>query len=415
MKMPMKPRIAITGAGVISALGNSRQEVYQKLLEDECPTRKRPDWADQMYGTYQPFAAAVDLPTETAKTISRHFRRSMGNAALFATLAARDAVAESGLTKEDLQSGRIGCIISSTVGSPSEIYASAMAVLRNELQALSSCQFFKIVSHSSAFNVANYFGICGVQLSPCSACASALQSIGLAYEQIKLGHQDAIVAGGSDETTPIVLESFRFLNALAKNPDWSPCELSRPFAEDRCGLVCGDGAGIFVVEEWSHAQARQATILGEILGYATNCNGAQISQSDGASIAYCMRQALKDANLNPEDIDYVSAHATSTPSGDREEASAIREIFGDTVPVSSLKGHLGHTLGASGGLESAIILEMAKNDTIIPTKNLARIAEDCAGLDHVTFRRQKRLRTVLKNCIAFGGVNATIIYRLADF
>ena len=331
--------------------------------------------------------------------------------ALFAALAAKKLVEETGLTQEQLSSGRIGCISSSTLGSPTETYSAAMAIVNNTFYDQSACQFFKIVSHSSAFNVANMLGINGIQLSPCSACASALQSIGLAYEQLLLGRQDVILAGGSDEVTPIVLESFRLLHALGEEPEFAPEEMSRPFDAKRCGLVCGEGAALLAVETLEHALTCGATPLAEIIGYATICTGAQISQSDSASIVRCMKLALEDAGVTPQDVDYVSAHATSTIAGDREEAMAIRELFGDSVPVSSLKGQLGHTLGASGALETALLLEMLSRGILLPNTNLGTPSEECSGLNLIRELLERSPHIILKNCIAFGGVNATLIIK----
>lgn len=407
----MKQRVVITGAGVTSTLGFSRQELFQALLAGRSAVKLRPDWTEQMQGNPRVVAASVELPEEQIKSIKRHYRRSMGPSSLFAALAARQLIAETGLTQEELSSGRIGCIASSTLGSPTETYAAAMAIVNNSFYDQSACQFFKIVSHSTAFNVANMLGINGVQLSPCSACASSLQSIGLAYEQLLLGRQDLILAGGSDEVAPIVLESFRLLHALGEEPGFAPEEISRPFDAKRCGLVCGEGAALLAVETLEHTIARGAKPLAEIIGYATSCTGAQISQSDSASIVRCMKLALEDAGLAPQEVDYVSAHATSTVAGDREEATAIRELFGDAVPVSSLKGQLGHTLGASGALETAVLLEMFSQGLILPNTNLTAPSEECAGLNLIRKPLERSPNIILKNCIAFGGVNATLIIK----
>ena len=407
----MKRRIVITGAGVTSALGYNRQELFQSLLDGKSAVKERPEWIELMQTSRMAIAAGVELPQEVAKSVSRHHRRSMGPAALYATLAAQNALKEANASSELLTSGRTGCIASSTLGSSSETYEAAVALVNKVFYDLSACHFFRIVSHSSAFNIANYFGINGIQLSPCSACASSLQSIGLAYEQILLGKQDAFIAGGSDETAPVVIESFRLLHALAEEPGIPIQQLSRPFDAKRCGLVCGDGAGMLFIETLEHAQARGAQPLAEIIGYATNCTGAQISQSDHVSIERCMLLALEDAGLSPQDIDYVSAHATSTVAGDREEAIAIANVFGGDVPVSSLKGQLGHTLGASGALELSVVIEMMKHGVILPNFNLETPSKECATLNLPTSPLKKTVRTVLKNCIAFGGVNAALIIR----
>ena len=178
----MKKRIVITGAGVTSALGNTRQELFEALLAGRTAARPIPEWRERMQNATTVVAAPVELPEATAKTISRHYRRSMGPAALYATLAAQNALKEANASSELLTSGRTGCIASSTLGSSSETYEAAAALVNKVFYDLSSCHFFRIVSHSSAFNIANYFGINGIQLAPCSACASSLQSIGLAYE-----------------------------------------------------------------------------------------------------------------------------------------------------------------------------------------------------------------------------------------
>ncbi|MDD3116346.1 MAG: beta-ketoacyl-[acyl-carrier-protein] synthase family protein [Victivallaceae bacterium] len=405
-----KKRVVVTGAGVVSALGNRRDELFDSLAAGKSAARYMPEW-QSFFGKINIAAAPVTLDQEAVKKIDRRFRRSMGNAALFAALAAKQGVAESGLDEATLSNGRTGCVISSTMGSSSSIVESTAAIIEKRFDDLSACQFFRCVSHSSSFNVANLFGISGVQLAPCSACASALQSIGLAFEQIQSGKQDVIIAGGSDEATPTVAGSFQQLFALAENENLPAEKLSRPFDAARCGLVCGEGAGILILEEYEHALKRGAVILAELAGYATNCTGAQISQSDHVSIEQCIRLAVADAGINPADIDYVSAHATSTLAGDKEEAEAIRRVFGAAVPVSSLKGHLGHTLGASGAIELAAIFEMMKHDTIISTLNLENQADDCKGIFLPDKPCSKPLRTVVKNCIAFGGVNAVLVLR----
>lgn len=406
-----RKRIVITAAGVTSALGQTRQELFQNLLDGKSAIAIHTDWGDKMQSDKPVCAGSVHLPEETVKSISRHYRRSMGPSAMFAALAAKSAAQEAGLSKELLGGGRCGCIASATMGSPSETYDTAMSIIRGDLFEQSACQFFKIVSHSSSFNVANYLGINGVQLCPCSACASSLQSIGLAYEQLLLGKQDIFLAGGSDEAAPIVLESFMLLRALAENSDLPPEELSRPFDEKRSGLICGEGGGMLVIETLEHAEARGAKPLAEIIGYATNCTGSQISQSDHDSIIACMRLALQDASITPDEVDYISAHATSTIAGDREEALAIASLFGKRPPVSSLKGQLGHTLGASGALEIGVLLEMMRHGTFIPTANLTSPSEECRGINLFTAPLKLDARIILKNCIAFGGVNSTIILK----
>lgn len=405
-----KPRVVITGAGVISSLAHNRQDLLAALLNGASAVRTMPEWADIL--PPDTVAAPVALDQAAVKQIDRRFRRSMGPAALFATLAATQAVAESGLGEDILGSGRAGCAVSSTMGSPSSIMESCALLLNGRQEDISAQQFFKSAAHTAAFNVANAMGLRGVLLSPCSACSSALQAIGAAYEQILLGRQDVMLAGGSDEATPAVALTFLQLFAQAENKDnRPPDQISRPFDARRTGLVCGEGAGIVVLESLDHALGRGASILAEVTGYATTCSGEHISQSDRHAIGRCMAAALADAGIRPEDVDLVSAHATGTRQGDAEEAAALRELFGANPPVSSLKGHLGHTLGASGAIELAAVLEMLKQKIIPATKNLTAVAPDCAGLDHVQSNRPAPFSTFVKNCFAFGGVNAVLVGR----
>lgn len=409
--MTEKRRAAVTGIGVISPLGNTSAELYEALKADRSGIRAMTEWHDHFGRNIAGAPVNID-PTE-AKKINRKVRRTMGNAALFAGLAAQEAVRQSGLDPEIFGTGRAGCVIGSTVGSASSMTEACIAEYENRRDDLSACHFFRLMSHSSSFNVADMLGINGPQLSTNSACASGLQALGMALEQIQLGKADVVVAGGSDESTPLVASSFQLLYALAEEESPEPEKLSRPFDADRTGLVCSEGAGILVVEEYEHAKRRGAEILFEIAGYATNCSGWHVSHSDELQIANCMKKALADAGINAEDVDYVSAHATGTKVGDKAEAAAIRAVFGDSVPVSSLKGHIGHTLGASGSLELAAVYGMMRDGLVLPTRNLNRI-EDCAGILLPQHAMERKIDVFIKNSIAFGGVNASLVCRKAE-
>ena len=403
-----KRRAVVTGIGVVSPLGNSSSALYEALKANRSGIRAMTEWKDQFGKVIAGAPASVD-PAE-AKRINRKVRRTMGPAALFSGVAALEAVGQSGIDPQLFTSGRVGCVIGSTVGSASSMTEACIAEYEQRRDDLSACHFFRLMSHSSSFNVADMLGINGPQLSTNSACASGLQALGEALELIQLGKVDAVVAGGSDESTPLVASSFQLLYALAEEEVPEPDKLSRPFDADRTGLVCAEGAGILVVEELEHAKKRGAEILFEIAGYATNCSGWHVSHSDEAQIANCMRSALADAGVDPEEVDYVSAHATGTKVGDRAEAAAIRAVLGNNVPVSSLKGHLGHTLGASGALELAAVYGMMRENLILPTRNLERV-EDCGGILLPRTPLEKELRVCVKNSIAFGGVNASLVCR----
>lgn len=400
-------RIVITGRGVVSALGNTPEELYSGLAAGKCAIRPMGEWGGSK------LAAPVDLPPETAKKIPRQYRRSMGNIGIYAVLAARAAADDAGLTPEELSSGRCGCVIGSTMGSSSCIAETFRMIFAGQAEEIPATQFFKCVSHTAAFNTAAYLNICGNVQSPSAACASAVQAVGQARDLIAWGVQDIVICGGADELSPEVNDSFDMINASLNASGSAENIGSRPFDAERIGLVCGEGSGILVLEELEHAKKRGAHIYGEILGYATCGCPANVSQSDASAIMRCLELVCRDAGIPRKAIDYVSAHATSTVQGDREEAAALREFFGSDVPVSSLKGNLGHTLGASGTIEMIAVLEMMKHGTILPTLHLEHIAEDCAGLHHVQELEKREIRTFLKNSFAFGGINATLL--CADF
>jgi 3-oxoacyl-[acyl-carrier-protein] synthase II len=208
-----------------------------------------------------------------------------------------------------------------------------------------------------------------------------------------------------------VTGSFDVVFAASVKYNQTPQKTPRPFDEDRDGLVCGEGSGILVLEEYEHAVQRGAGIYAEITGYGTCGSGSHISQSDESSIIRCINETLNDARTAPDEIDYINAHATGTVQGDKEEAAAIGKLFGDSVPVSSLKGYIGHTLGASGAIELIASLIMMEKGIIYPTLNLDGTGPDCRGINHVKKPLKKEINTVLKNCFAFGGVNASLVCR----
>ena len=278
-----------------------------------------------------------------------------------------------------------------------------------DLGKLSAVQFFQCVSHTVAMNVAQCLGITGSVLATNSACASGLQAVGAAYDLVRLGRQDAVLCGGAEELHPSVTGSFDVLFAASARYNDSPSETPRPFDRDRDGIVCGEGAGILLLEDLDHARARGAKVYAEVLGYHTCASGDHISQSNRAALIRCLRQALDNAGTPPEEIDYVNAHAAGTVQGDAEEAAAISEILGDRVPVSSLKGNLGHTLGASGPIELIAALMMMRDSVVYPTFNLRNPASDCGGIRHVPSAISQPIGTFIKNSFAFGGINAALV------
>ena len=400
-------RVVITGCGVVSSLGNTPEELYSRLVAGESAVRIMTEW-----GTGQA-AAPVDLPESEVRSIPRSKRRFMGRVAILSALAGRKAAESAGLSEEEVHSERTGCVVGSTIGSTTEMESSFRTLLVGAgIADMSPMAFFKCASHTTAFNMASLLDIAGAVYSPSAACASGLQAAGIGMAMISSGIQDVVLCGGADEVSPLVSGCFELMEAHASAEGQPPDRIARPFERGRNGLVCGEGAGILVLEEYEHARARGARILAEIYSYSScRCPGS-VSQSDSSSILRCMRDVYRQVDFTPAETDYISAHATSTLQGDAAEAAAIREIFGSEVPVSSLKGHLGHTLGASGPLEMAAVFEMARHGLLIPTRNLVDIDPACAGIDHVTVPREKRIHIFFKNSFAFGGINASLICKL---
>jgi 3-oxoacyl-[acyl-carrier-protein] synthase II len=229
---------------------------------------------------------------------------------------------------------------------------------------------------------------------------------------IRLGRQDLMLCGGAEELHPTVTGSFDILFAASTRYNDTPSATPRPFDRDRDGLVCGEGSGILALEEYEHARRRNARIHAEILGYHTCSSGDHVSESSRPAMVACMREALGNAALAPSDVDYINAHATATLQGDKEESEAILEVFGGKKPVSSLKGHLGHTLGASAAIELAAVLTGIHKGMLYPTLNLQNVAPECAGIRHVMGAPERRPASLLmKNSFAFGGISAVLVCR----
>jgi 3-oxoacyl-[acyl-carrier-protein] synthase II len=265
-----------------------------------------------------------------------------------------------------------------------------------------------------ALNVAQYFGVKGVVSATSAACASGLQAVGAAFDQVRLGRQDVVLCGGGEELHETVVGSFDILYAASSKYNESPSRTPRPFDAARDGLVCGEGAGVIVMESYEHAIKRNAPILAEVRGYHTCSNGTHVSQSDDKSMVTCMNLALSSGGLTAQDIGYVNAHATGTTQGDAAEARAIGAVFGPDIPVSSLKGNMGHTLGSSGPIELAATIEMMRRGVVYPTHNLDEIDPACGGIRHVCEKLPHPFRAFLKNSFAFGGINSAIACIVAD-
>jgi 3-oxoacyl-[acyl-carrier-protein] synthase II len=402
-------RVVITGMGSVSPFGKDLKALMEGLEHGRSAVRLIEGW-DQYKGLRSHVAAPAEIQDE--RKIPRNKRRFMGRMSIFSAQAAEQALSDAGIGLTDVPQLKIGCAIGSTMGSAKSINDAFEIMLpEKDISQLNSSMFFQCMSHTAAANVAQYLELEGFIMATSAACASSLQAIGAGYDLVRLGRQEIMLCGGAEEVHPTVTGSFDVLMATSAGFNNDPSRTPRPFDRDRDGLVCGEGSGVIVLEDYDSAVSRNVKIYAEIIGYSTNGNGSHVSQSNKDSMVICMQQALSDAGITKDEIDYINAHATATLQGDREEAEAIKEVFGPSVPVSSLKGYIGHTLGASGAIELIASLQMMQRGVIYPTLNLENVSPECAGINHVMGPFTKKIDTILKNCFAFGGINAALVCR----
>lgn len=408
----MKKRVVITGVGAVTPFGVGAGVLYERLERGDCAVQPMPEWIK--YKGLASRVAAV-APLEHENTIARKDRRSMGRLSIFAAQAAKQAVSDADIDDQFLTSDSFGCVAGSTMGSAGSITEVYELMLpKYDLSLMPSSKFFQCISHTAAMNIAQYLGIQGVVMATSAACASGLQAIGVGYDMISCGRQIGMLCGGAEEVHPMVTGSFDVLYATSTKYNDQPLATPRPFDKDRDGMVCGEGSGMLVLEEYEHARNRGARIYGEIIGYHTCGSGNHISQSNAKAMSLCMRYAMNMAGIEPKEVDYVNAHATATIQGDAAEAAAIAEVFGSETPVSSLKGSIGHTLGASGPIELIASLIMADKNKIIATRNLETIDPACKIIKHIRVNTAAKIDVFLKNSFAFGNINAAILCRRID-
>ncbi len=401
--------VVVTGIGIISPLGNRFDQLTEALLAGQSGVRTLAD-LEQVGGLRSRVAAVVD--GVDPKQIPRKLRRSMSMMSVYAYLASQQALKMSGVEPDLLSSGRLGVVVGSTLGSTQtseDFFADYFT--DHSLERMKSGLFFQIMGHSCAANIAQSLGITGRVMAPSAACATSCQAIGYAYEQIAFNRQDAMLCGGADEFHPLTAATFDIMHAASTGYNQQPQQTPRPFDAARDGVVCGEGSGILLLEKKSRARTRGAKILAEIAGFATTSDTSSIANPDVGAMYQCMHLAVEDAGIDVDQLGYVNAHATGTLQGDAAEAEAIRQLVGDRVPVSSLKGHLGHTMAASGAIELAASIGMLRRGELAATLNLQQVAEDCQGLWHLRQNLQATPDYILKNNFAMGGINSTLVIR----
>ncbi len=410
-------RVAVTGVGLVSNLGADLTEIVSNLRRGRSAVVAVPEWAE--LGLSSTIAAKISdadrLRTDSGFTEEQLL--CMSDVALFCSLAARDAIGDAGLDAHDLGGRNTGCIVGSGTSGTMATYEGARQLFAGRARRISPFIALQTMASSCSANLVNVFGIGGRSYSISSGCATSAHAIGHAFELIRDGRQELIIAGGGEELNEVVAGAFNAMRmALSTHFNETPALASRPFDNRRDGFVLGEGAGIVVLEDWQRAEARGARIRGEIIGFAANSDGNQmvLPRPDGGPAAECMAAALDDAGLAPGDVDYVNAHATSTRQGDAAEGRALRRVFSASQPlVSSTKSMTGHSLAAAGAHEMIFCLAMMEHGFVAPSINVESFDGECGDLNLVTEVREKDLEVVLSNSFGFGGTNATLILRRA--
>jgi 3-oxoacyl-[acyl-carrier-protein] synthase II len=399
-----KQRVVITGMGAVSPYGEGVGALMAGVRGNVCALRPLPEYQIQGLSC----RAAGLVPPLDVRRIPRELRRTMSPMSVFACFAAWEALQEAGFERgPDLP--RMGVAIGSTLGSPQMLHEFFDQFLRDlNVESMRSAVFFKVMGHTVAANVALACGCEGRTLAPAAACASGLMGICLGYEAIAAGREELMLCGGADEFHLLTSATFDRLGAASHEA--VPELASRPFDVGRSGVVCGEGAGVLLLESLESALARKAHVLAEIRGSSLVSSPANIAHPDARAIADCMRQALQDASLPPQAVGYVNAHATATEYGDIAEGQAIHELFGSRVPVSSMKGHMGHTMAACGALESILCVAMLRGSVYYPTLHLENPDARCGDIAHIKTPVRLGQTPVLKNSFALGGCNCTVIF-----
>jgi len=399
-------RAVITGLGIKSSIGNTRTEVVDSLRKARSGIEYCEEYAQLGLRSHVHGPIRLNL----SELIDRKQKRFMGDAAAFAFLAMQDAVADAGLEPGMISNPRTG-LIAGTGGSSTANMVTAVDTLRERgAKKVGPMMVPRIMSSTSSACLSVAFGIKGVSYSISSACTTSLHCIGNATEMIQAGKQDIVFAGGGDEVHWTMTLLFDSMGALSSRYNDTPETASRPFDASRDGFVISGGGGMVVVEELEHALSRGAKIYAEIVGYGATCDGSDMVKPSGEGAMRCMRLALSTVD---SPVDYINAHATSTPAGDGSELRAIREVFGDSIPrISATKALSGHGLGAAGVNEIIFSLLMLEENFICPSANITQLDDEAKGIPIVRECIEKAgLRTVMSNSFGFGGTNGTLVLR----
>ncbi|HLJ63321.1 MAG TPA: beta-ketoacyl-ACP synthase [Stellaceae bacterium] len=406
----MTRRVAVTGMGGVTSLGADWPTIRGHFRQGRTGIRYMGEW-ERHHGVHTRLGAPVD-GFDVEERYGRKRIRTMGPVARMAVYASEMALLDAGLLGDKcLVGGRTGIAYGSSFGGHQAALGFAGLMLEGSSPRLTGTGYVQMMSHTAAVNIGIFFAVTGRIVPTSSACTSGSQGIGYAYETIRHGAQDVMIAGGAEEmsvSNAAVFDTFYATSLKNDAPHTSP----RPFDLHRDGLVIGEGAATLILEEWEHAKARGARIHAELVGFGTNSDGTHITQPTPDTMAIALDLALEQAGLPPSAIGFVNGHGTATLWGDVAEAEATRKSLGEGVPIHSLKSYFGHSLGACGSIEAWLGVEMMKEGWFAPTANLVQVDPKCAGLDHVMGEgRALEIEHLMSTNFAFGGINTALIFR----
>lgn len=401
-------RVVITGIGIWSCLGNNVDEVRQSLYEGRSGIGI--DEARKDYGYQSTLTGIVEKPVLKG-LLDRRLRAGMSEEAEYAFMASREAFAMAGVDDDYLQQNEVGVLMGNDSSAKATVESHMLMLEKHDSALLGSGWIFQSMNSTVNMNLSTIFHLRGINFSVSAACASGSHAIGLGAMFIRQGLQDMVLCGGAQETNLYSMASFDALGAFSKRMD-EPTRASRPFDRDRDGLIPSGGAAALVLEEYEHAVRRGARILGEVCGYGFSSNGGGISQASEDGSAMAMQRALAEAGMGVADIDYVNAHATSTPQGDLHEAMALDRLFeGQRAWISSTKSMTGHECWMAGASEAVYCLLMMHGGFVAPNINFENPDEASAHLKLATKTIETRVDTVLSNSFGFGGTNSALVLK----
>ena len=404
----MNRRVVITGMGIWSCLGNNKAEVLDSLRSGRSGIGI--DESRKALGFHSTLNGIVPRP-DLKPYLDRRMRNSLADATEYAYMASREAFEQAGIDNEYLTRNEVGIIFGNDSTGKAVVDAYKRMDEMKDSFLLGAGAIFQSMNSTVTMNLSTIFHLRGINFTISAACSSGAHSVGMAYLLIKQGLQDVVLAGGAQEVNPIAFASFDGLNAFSKRMD-DPQRASRPFDKTRDGLIPSGGGAALVMEDYDHAVARGATILAEVTGYGFSSNGLAISQPASEGSVKAMMRAMSDANVTADEIDYINAHATSTPLGDKAEAEALTELFaGKKAIVSSTKSMTGHECWMAGASEVVYCILMMKNRFIAPNINLTEVDDAASRLNFAFEPMEKDLDVVLSNSFGFGGTNCALVLR----